>query len=74
MRNTIQGIPIARVINGSRGKTHLATEHAGVSAVLGDLDLLDLLADGSTVASTVLACHSDLLRALAHGLHEHTDT
>ena len=36
----------------------LAAERAGVFAVLADFDLLDLLAERSTVASTVLACYS----------------
>merc|ERR1719158_40141 len=44
----------------------LAAEGAGVLGVLRNLHLLDLLTQGGTVASTVLAGHADLLRALGH--------
>jgi len=44
----------------------LAAEHASVLGVLGDLDLLDLLTQRGTIASTVLADNTDLLRSLSH--------
>ncbi len=46
---------------------NLAAERACVLGMLGDLNLLDLLADGCSVASAVLACYSYLLCALGHG-------
>jgi hypothetical protein len=44
----------------------LAAEGAGVGGVLRDLRLLDLLTNHGTVAGTVLAHDSDLLRATSH--------
>lgn len=43
---------------------HLAAEAAEVLGVLADLNLLDLLTQGSTVAGAVLADNAHLLRAL----------
>lgn len=42
----------------------LAAEGADVSCVLGDFHLLDLLSEGSTVASAVFTGHTDLCELL----------
>lgn len=44
----------------------LTAESAGVLGVLRDFDLLDLLTQRRSVASSVLSDHSDLLRATTH--------
>lgn len=49
----------------------LTAEGAGVFGVLGDFNLLDLLASSATVTGTVLADDSDLLGVL--GLHKRMD-
>ena len=41
--------------------------HSTYLAVLGDLDLLDELAERGTITGPVLAANADLLGALAHG-------
>jgi len=46
----------------------LTAETAGVFSVLSDFDLLDLLTQRRSVASSVLADHSDLLRATTHSV------
>jgi hypothetical protein len=46
---------------------NLATEKACILGMLGDFNLLDLLADGSSITGAVLAGHSYLLCTLGHG-------
>lgn len=46
------------------GLLYTSTEGAGIFGVLGDFDLLDLLAQRGTVAGSVLADNTDLLGAL----------
>lgn len=44
----------------------LSAERAGVAGVLGDLELLGHLTEGSSITGSVLSDDSDLLRSLGH--------
>jgi len=56
------------VPNPNSGPLHgiLATECASIASVLSDFHLLDLLTQGSTITSTVLASNANLSSAFGH--------
>lgn len=59
----VAGAALPHTDNGTLNGV-LAAERAGVAAVLRNLNLLDLATQRRTVTVTVLACDSDLDRAL----------